>query len=237
MAIAVRPSSAAARLLLGLVVAALVGGGTAQPSVAQRTHTFQSYYTSTAAVRDLIPVYVSTAKVMQGTYAQDNIVSLGNGAPLDCGPGNTDGTTDCDLVEVWRSPRRQQNYESIPIGSGMNMPFAFKKQNNLLRLMVNLQNLGDVYKPLQLQRRQLAWGSSKNYSAKALAKYAHKDDNVMDPSMGVYYDPWLPVRAVAACCPPPWPWLPAFLGHGPTVLCFGAALFPDIPFHRPLLAS
>jgi hypothetical protein len=67
-----RPSSRcrASLPLALLAAAALLGSASAQPSVVQRTHTFGSYQ-QIPVMRDLLTVFVSTVKVIQGTYAQD----------------------------------------------------------------------------------------------------------------------------------------------------------------------
>ena len=203
-----RPFGAA--LLLGALAAAagLVGVATAQPSVPQRTHTFGSYYKD-AVTKALVPVFVTTDKFLQGTYAQDDIVSLANGANLTCGGDVGLGMTQCDLKEVWYKRRSDPggNYAPLPFGptspSGCD-PFVMKFESGLLRLVVSPQCLGKtIYNDFgdpDPSARQLAWGSGggkgKNYALKGAAKAAK--DNVMDPNMGVYYDPWAPV-GVSVC--------------------------------------
>lgn len=208
MAALLRPSRAA--LLLGTLVAAaaLVGVGTALPSVAQRTHTFKSYYLSTSEVKDLVPVFVTTDKVLQGTYAQDAIVRLSDGTNLECGGDQGNGLTKCTLKDAWYKRRGTSSYTALPTSCDS---FAMKQENGNLVLMVNLQCLGKtIYKEFGEEEpaanRQLAWGGGgsgkgKNYAAKGAAQAA-KDD-IMDPDMGLYYDPWLPVGLLAwpASCP------------------------------------
>ena len=180
-----------------LAVAALLSVGTAQPSVSQRTHTFNSYQ-QIPVMRDLLPVFVGTVKVFQGTYADDDIVSLANAAPLDCAPYNADGSTNCRLSETWSKPRRSPDaqYTRVTPSSGCE-PFAMKFENNQLRQMVSTQCLGQVlYQNFGQRRRELvgARGNKTNYADKAAKKWATKNDALMDPAMGLYYDPCSPVR-------------------------------------------
>jgi hypothetical protein len=196
---------AAMPLALLLAAAALVSVGSAQPSVAQRTHTFKSYQQD-STMRDLVPVFVSTVKILLGTYAQDDIVDLGSGVDLDCRPYAPDDSTNCSLTEAWRKPRRasEAQYTQMALGNGCP-PFAMKYQSGNLRLMISTKCLAkEIYDAFgdPTPQRELAWvggssrsrsrsRSSKNYAAKAAAKWEDKHDDVLDPStMGVYYDPW-----------------------------------------------
>lgn len=205
-----RPSCGATLPLALLAAAALLGLGTAQPSLQQRTHTFGSYQ-QIPEVASLLPVFVTTVKVIQGTYAQDDIVSLANGTALDCAPYDpVNGATSCQLVEVWRKQRRAPENQYTQDGATSCEPFAMKYQNEKLRLMVSSQciaqqvylDFGDAIPSPTPSRRELAWrnggrGGKANYAAKAAAKWADKDDNLMNPSTtGLYYDPWEPVRFV-----------------------------------------
>lgn len=185
-------SSGAAQLLL-VAAAALVGVGTAQPSLPQRTHTFNSYYT-VPQVKDLVPVFVTTDKVLQGTYAQDKIVRLTDGVELDCGGNLGNGLTKCNITEAWYKRRGTTTYTSLP---QICNSFAMKNESGNLVLMVSPQCLGTIiYDGFgeNPPNRQLAWGSrggGRNYAAKGAAKAAK--DTIMNPDMGLYYDPWAPV--------------------------------------------
>jgi hypothetical protein len=202
MAALSRHSTAA--LFLGALAAAAVlldVGTVAQPSLHQRTHTFGSYQRNPVA-KDLLPVFVTTIKSLQGTYAQDEVVSLGGGTGLRCNP-LANHRTDCKLVQAWRKPRRADEAAFTQVfpdpNSGTCEPFAFKLQNNKLRLMVSPMCLSDIYRKFSFNatRRTLAWGGSigKSYSAKAQALWTNKNEYLMEPGAGLYYDPWAHVSS------------------------------------------
>lgn len=211
-----RGNRPAAALALLAVAVASMSMTSAQPSVPLRTHTFGSYQ-SDPVTKDLLPVFVTTVKSLQGTYAQDEVVSIATGAGLKCNPLENH-RTDCKLVQAWRKPRRANDAaftRVFPDANGNTCePFAFKLQNNKLRLMVSPVCLSPIYSQFDFNatRRALTWqggaGRGKNYSAIAQAKWANKNQYLIEPGSGLYYDPWAPVcvcplLALTGPSPPP----------------------------------
>jgi hypothetical protein len=149
--------------------------------VPNRTHTFASYL-SDVVFKGLVPVFVATSVVLQGTYAQDSIVDLATGAELNCGPRKD----KCSIKEVYKSNRRADAYTDIGKDEGLLKYFSLKVQNDGLRLMVNMQALSEFY--IKLDSQSSTVGGSESGDGRR-RKRASKGLSAIEPEAGFWYDP------------------------------------------------